>query len=144
MPFQMLPESLVLLQKELTLPQHSKLAAIASKEQTFSAVLGSIAASLDIALDGDYEVEELCSVLLSAMRSGVGGAALTRLDARFQEVEMMETGASVQLVPIGTDPFSLWMQEQGCEVCMGKAACLEAERCLGGDEALEESAPLGA
>lgn len=61
-----IPDTLLELRKELAL--HTDISEFASQGNTFEDCLGRIGAKLDIALDGDYDVEDLCGLLLRALR----------------------------------------------------------------------------
>lgn len=64
-----LPESLIALRKELTLPVHKDIAKKAMNEgRNFEECLGIIATELGIILDGMYDVPELCDVLVTALQ----------------------------------------------------------------------------
>ncbi len=124
------PPGITELARELQKPEHCKIRELAQREGTFEEVLGTIAAQLDIALDGLYNPEELCRMLVKALRSGKRGKDLVTTSSALKEVEIMEIEKEIHLLPAGTDPFSLFMQEQGCEICMDKVSCKRAERCL--------------
>lgn len=63
------PPSLVELRRLLALPQNSDLAEEGMKAATFEEAIGSIAAKLNILLDGDYEPEPLFAMLCEAIRN---------------------------------------------------------------------------
>lgn len=62
------PASLVALRKELALPQHKELYDYGIQGRNFEECLARIAHKLGIALDGFYDVPELCDVLLTVLR----------------------------------------------------------------------------
>src|SRR5258708_16555155 len=125
------PPGVTELARELQKPEHKKIRELAQREGNLEEIVGTIAAQLDIALDGFYNPEELCSMLVKALRSGKRGADLLATNSALAEVELVEIEKEIHLLPAGTDPFSLFMQEQGCEICMDKVSCKRAERCLG-------------
>jgi hypothetical protein len=61
------PRSLILLREEL--PKHPDIYAAASKEPDFARCIGTIAAMLDIVLDGQYAGDDLCDLLYRALRN---------------------------------------------------------------------------
>lgn len=61
-------------QQELNSGRHNDIVEDAKKGATFEECIGTIAARLDIILDGDYTPEELFSVLLAALRRRVPGS----------------------------------------------------------------------
>lgn len=62
----MLPDSLIALREELA--HHQDISDYASQGRDFGDCLGRIGTKLDIALDGDYDVDSLSEILLSALR----------------------------------------------------------------------------
>lgn len=63
------PPSLAELRRLLQLPEHADITSEASGAATFEEAIGTIAARLDIALDGDYEPEPLFAMLCEALRN---------------------------------------------------------------------------
>lgn len=138
------PLSLQVLREELLLPQHRDIYNAAAKEKTFETALGQIAAMLDIGLDGEYDPDDICSLLITALRhrSRVG-ASPASMDSRLVAVDLVERAGSVTLDFAGAffdpallpqpsmDGFGAWMAEQGCRVCEARLACLAAQECLG-------------
>src|ERR1700743_771544 len=61
------PASMIALRKLLSLPENKDIFDAAKAEPTFEGALATIGAMLDIALDGTYDVAELCDVLSSAL-----------------------------------------------------------------------------
>jgi hypothetical protein len=149
------PDSLVELQKELLLPPHRDIYLAASQGTTFEECIGTIAAKLDIVLDGEYEPDALFSLLVTALRSRkAAGNNPSSMHPELVAVELIERAGEVKMDFAGAyfdpsllptpanDGFSIWMKEQGCEVCEGKEACIAAEKCLGSKEALEEAGKM--
>lgn len=133
------PQSIIELAKRLQQPQHADILAIAQKGETFEECIGTIAAFLDIVLDGEYDIPDLAAMLVKAMdaRGTVGNQPHT-LDDRLVSVELVERKDSFELVlaegtiaPPPTDVFSVFMREHGCKVCENRQACLSNNKCLG-------------
>jgi hypothetical protein len=81
------------------LQYHPDITAAAVAGQTFEECLAIIGIKLDIALDGDYDVEDLCGVLVSAMRNRrfhPGNPSLRA--AGLVDIEMVETSDSISVV----------------------------------------------
>jgi hypothetical protein len=144
------PASLVRMREELAKPQHADIYRRAYHQPDFATVLGSIAADLDIVLDGEYDAEDLCDLLHKALVArGTLGNNPHNLDPRLRQVELVEregdvtleegggTIAPVPTAPIGSgiDPevvaYARWMHEQGCIQCDNKTLCKMAGRCCG-------------
>lgn len=128
------PRSLIELRERLQLPEHQDIARIAIKGNTFAECIGHVAACLDIVLDGDYDGEELCALLVKALDNRRSGKPLLSLDPRLKDAELIERDGSVSLELTETqkeiEAFSLFMQEQNCQVCNYKQLCKNAGRCL--------------
>lgn len=139
------PDSLLALRQELLLPHHRDIFLAAQKERSFEEALGMIAAKLDILLDGDYNVPDLCELLVKALRTrALHGNNPAAIDPRLIAVEIVEkkdvvsvefAGAHIDpnlVTPVPTfDGFSHWMREQGCTICESRSACGKAGKCLG-------------
>lgn len=91
------PQYLVLLRQELL--KHEDILREGMKGRDFSECLGIIAAQLDIALDGDYEVNSLCKVLYTALqnRGKFSSNPSLRADGLL-DVELIEREGSLSLV----------------------------------------------
>lgn len=61
------PEALVQLRSRLCQPQHEDIYNEAVKAATFEEVLGTVAAMLDIAVDGYVDVDNFCTTLCTAL-----------------------------------------------------------------------------
>lgn len=148
------PESLVVLRLELQLPHHRDIFLAAQKQPTFEAAIGCIAAMLDIALDGEYEPDDLFTMLVHALRNRDNLAALraaglvsaelvekdTEVTLEFGGTTLAPQAAKDQIIVAskGKQPglaivHAHFMQEVGCDVCENRSACQQAERCLGED-----------
>lgn len=99
--FKRLPESLIALRTELAKPQHRDIYDEAEKEATFEAALGTIAARLDIAVDGFIDVDDFSAVLCNALRRRHMFKDRPHLrDSRLVNAEMHEKGEEIELVKI--------------------------------------------
>jgi hypothetical protein len=135
------PRSLILLREEL--PKHPDIYAAASKEPDFARCLGTIAAMLDIVLDGQYAGDGLCDLLYRALRNrGKHGTSPHLLDPRLVNAEIHETEGSLKLVEAAMqniaptrDEFTVFMREHGCDLCENTAVCKRAGKCLGAEAA---------
>lgn len=149
-----LPESLIQLQQEITLPEHRDIYNAANAEKTFETALGMIAAMCDIVLDGEYDVPKLCELLVLALRSRrSAGANPSSMHPELVAVDLIEKKDELAVEFAGQyfdpsilkqptfDGYSTWMKEQGCEVCESRVACSTAGKCLG-KESLEEGVKI--
>ena len=138
-----LPESFIELQRELALPHNEAVSKEAAKAGSFEEALGTIAALCDIALDGLYEVPDLCDLLVKALRAGKGvkGAA-SKISEKLVSAELIEREGEVSLefgveeakvkwANPEVEAFQRLMIEHGCSVCNNREACKAAGRCLG-------------
>lgn len=64
----MVPESLIQLRKELQLPENKDIHDAAIVGNTFEECLAIIATKLRIVVDGIYEADALCNMLVTQMR----------------------------------------------------------------------------
>lgn len=135
------PNSVVRLRERLQRPEHKDIHDAGIKGVDFADCLGIIAAKLDIALDGNYDVPDLCDLLVRAMdaRDTLGNNP-SALDERLVSAELIEREGTLSLeegfgtvAPAPVTPRMQFMQEQGCEVCENINACMTAKQCLGGD-----------
>lgn len=94
-----LPPALQALQQELAKPENAKLSEAAQKGRDFEECLGIIAAQLDIALDGLYDVPDLCDLLVNAIRNKHLYVSNPHMrDQRLMNVELLEKEGTVELV----------------------------------------------
>lgn len=104
-----LPQGILDLQNEL---KHWPLiSAEAQQAQDLPTALGTIAARINILLDGDYEVEDLCSMLckkLYEMRT----TQVFVPDSRMKEVTVSENGNTVRLDEVPTPRLLLPSSKQ--------------------------------
>lgn len=101
------PDNLVALREELI--KHEDICQFAQQGKTFEECLGLIALKLDIALDGEYDVSDLCGMLTTALRcrsSGYSDAIRTlpgmvgvELVETADGVILQESGAAIKLPP---------------------------------------------
>lgn len=133
------PESVIQLAQRLQQPPHADILAIAQKGNSFEECIGTIGTLLDIVIDGDYDVDNLATLLVKALDArGTHGNQPHKLDSNLLPVELVERKDSFELIlaegtiaPPPTDVFTVFMREHGCRVCENKSACLENNRCLG-------------
>jgi hypothetical protein len=144
------PVSLTMLRQELLLSQHRDIFIASQRAPTFEDAIGIIAAMLDIALDGEYEPDDLFTMLVQALRSRDSkGTAAHEQASGLVSAELVEREDTVTLefggmtlapqqakeVEAGRQgviaDHSRFMQEAGCDICESRAACKSAARCLG-------------
>lgn len=63
------PVEITILRAELAKPEHEDIYRAAIAGDTFEECVGIIAAELGIIMDGDYDVPQLCDVLIRALRN---------------------------------------------------------------------------
>jgi hypothetical protein len=91
------PDTLVTLREELA--YHPDVIEFAQKGETFEECLGRIALKVDIALDGEYDCEDLCGVLVTALRNRRFHPQNPHLRVPgLEDVELVEKEDSVELV----------------------------------------------
>lgn len=93
-----LPEELIELRKELL--NHPDILAASQAAKTFEDALGIVAMKLNIALDGLYDVQDLCSMLLGALRNRNVDRALVPNIPGLQTVELVETDTEISMLPV--------------------------------------------
>lgn len=101
------PASLVALRNELALPQNKELYDYGIQGRNFEECLARIAHKLGIALDGLYDVPELCDVLLTVLRrksvlkvigeNGFVDGDASQLDDRLIGIRRIEDADTVRL-----------------------------------------------
>src|ERR1700747_569101 len=91
-------EELVALRNELAL--HPDVAQEGMKGSTFEECLAQIGAKLNIVLDGEYDVGELCSMLTEALRNRPADKTLPPVIAGLQTVELVETDNEISMLPV--------------------------------------------
>lgn len=146
------PPSIVELRNLLQEPQHADILADAQKATSFSEAIGTIAARLDIALDGSYDVDGLCRVLCTCLRGRFTNNSTPHLRSpELVNVELHETEDEVKLVeafentidanPASEHAWTLYMQRVGCETCFNVQLCKSEGKCLKlpEDEAIKAS-----
>jgi hypothetical protein len=91
--------ALVALRNEL--PLHPEIFTYANQGATIEDCLGRIATKLDIALDGEYNLDDLCGLLmtcLAAKRQKIPLSEIHKL-AGLTQVELIERENTVELAP---------------------------------------------
>lgn len=140
------PESVLRLRTLLALPEHRDIAMEAIKGKDFSEVVGTIAAMLDIALDGDYDGDSLCKLLCRALeRRKEFKNEMHRVDPSLVSAEITEREGDISLdlgryVPQPKGKLSgnetavaahvLFMAEHECSLCDDRDACTREGICL--------------
>lgn len=134
-----IPASLVALRLELNEPRHAALCAEAMKGKSFEECLGILAARLDIAVDGAYEVSDLAEVLYLALINRKPGAVQNHhlRDSRLVNAELKETATRLSLEEVaeqheikgvreatsGEGPYTI------CRGCTTSFECCQARSC---------------
>jgi hypothetical protein len=98
--FREIPENLTALRDELLL--HPNISNYAQQGKTFEECLARIGVQVDIALDGDYDVNSICSVLCTALRNkrlGLTDPGYTEISGLI-EAELVEREGEIQLVDV--------------------------------------------
>lgn len=91
------PESLIALRQELV--YHPDITNYAQNGKTFEECLGIIALHLDIALDGIYDCEPLCKVLVTALKNRRIYPNSPHLRAQgLLDIELVEKEGSLEVV----------------------------------------------
>lgn len=137
------PVPLVRLREELALPCHADIAAKAMKGADFAECIGIIAAELGIALDGEYDPQDLFIMLLKALRNrkNVDKEEPHKLVEGLVPVKMEETEDALRLehakLPAAktadeatVTKHNIFMLEHGCQICDDRNACIAAQQCL--------------
>lgn len=140
------PPSLVRMRDELAKPWNKDIYDAAIREPTFETVLGTIAAKLSIALDGYYNVPDLCEVLYQALAKRVHNRML-QIPSSEQvpglvkavmiegedDVQLMEFDEAVKHLAGGTEsdgdaPYTV------CNSCLTSFTCCAERKCVLGKE----------
>lgn len=137
-------ESIQLLAREIALPQNKKLYDEANKGTTFEECLGTIAARLDIAVDGSYDAATLADVCLQALRRRKPGAVQNHHihDPRLVNAELVETKEFLTLEEVG-DQHEIKLKEADasegpytiCRTCITSFDCIQERTCKNGTPA---------
>jgi hypothetical protein len=128
------PESLVELRKEL--PKHPDIFLLANRGKTFEECLAIIAAELNILVDGYYDVEDLCELLVKTLQCRHVRNSLSPHDPRLVPVDITEGFDKIEIKE-RLDPFTEMMRSYNCTQCDNRQACKAANRCLGDDSTAE-------
>lgn len=93
------PDSFNELRTELAKPENKDISDDAQNGKTIEECLGRIAACLDIALDGLYDIPSLCTILVNSIRKRHEFSHYPHLrDDKLVNVEMRETADAVELI----------------------------------------------
>lgn len=125
------PEEMLMLRRELAQPQNYDLLIRASEGATFEECIGNLAADLNILLDGDYDVPELCEVLLNAVRArhnpGVNKSP-HKVDKRLKNVEIIEDAEKFEIIEsaqknLAPGRFTICLRCQTSFDCINENCC---------------------
>lgn len=132
------PVTFDMLVRELSLPHHKKLSDEVKLGSNFEECIGTLAARLDIALDGDYEASALFDVLLQAMRRRVPGAIQNHHlhDPRLVNAKLTEKKETLTLEELGAkEGINLKEAANGegpytiCRACVTSFDCCANRTC---------------
>lgn len=135
-----IPEELQQLAHLLLLPRYKGVRDKAIEGRTFEECIGIIAAFYDIALDGEYDVPEICKILVQFMtghKSVVKELIPVELVEREEDftLEPVEVAGMADQVATSGDNLlyqnTLFMAEVGCKICNQIALCRKSNKCLG-------------
>lgn len=137
------PESLLELRRLLQLPANKDLHDVGIKGATFSECIGNMAATLGIVLDGLYDGEALCELLVKAIKNRGEGKNIREADPRLVGARVTETEDSVHIdrfergVIVNNnrtlekiEDNNRFMREHGCIQCDNIALCRHFGKCL--------------
>ena len=153
---QIVPESFQHLQSELNAAQHLDIKAEAAKAASFEEAIGTIAAKLNVVLDGDYDPDDLFTMLVRAMRNRNSDrtAPPSNVDG-LMHVTLTETSGSIHMLPLQDEDIiaesarhnkQRYNRETGtnelppytvCNVCENWGECCEHRTCEKGAPALQ-------
>lgn len=148
------PKELELLRHELTQPQHRNIFVAAQMETTFEAALGTVAAKLNIALDGLYDVPDLCGMLYRALQARPVDHVQAPPLPELQTVELVETDQEIHLLPVYDNEwqkeFAHKKDDTGalppytvCDSCKTEFDCCLGRDCSLGTPAQQLGWPVG-
>lgn len=137
--------------RELNSGRHSDIVKEAQKCLSFSEVIGTVAAKLDIVLDGSYDMLPTCAMLLSALQRKVSGNTQPHnLDPSLVPVNLIEREGSLTLeekleeekinhvkVDPGEGPYTV------CNGCTTTFDCCVARDCKLGREVKQLGNTIG-
>ena len=94
------PENLVALRNELMEVAHDDIRPYLQEGKTFEDVLGRIGVRVNIALDGEYDANDICGVLCTALRNKRFGTGDPRLEPilGLLEAGLVEREGTIELV----------------------------------------------
>lgn len=120
------PASLLALRAELALPANIDIYQAGIKGTSFEDCIGIIAAQLDIALDGDYEPDKLCEVLVEAMRARGKFASQPHLRAQgLVAVELEERDGEVEIKEVKDEDGIIIAGEMARDTLPGSASLVK-------------------
>lgn len=133
------PPSIVELRNLLQEAQHADLLTEMQKGKDFPESLGILAARLDIALDGQYDADSLCRMLVTCLRARfVHGSSPhlrspdlvnARLEEAEDEIRLVEAIENT-VDPAAGEAWTLYMQRVECATCYNTKLCKSAGKCL--------------
>lgn len=85
-----IPPEFIALQKELNKDENFDVAFEARKAGNIEEALGTIAAKLNIALDGLYDVPDICNILAKALAKRGGNIHPSQIDPRLKIAQVVE------------------------------------------------------
>jgi len=151
---QFVPESLIKLREELA--HHKDIVFEAAKAVSFEEAIGTIAAKLNIVLDGDYDPDDLFSMLARALRNRNADRALTpNAMPELQAVQLIETEDGIHLLPEKDDDIRKEAMRHNnprynkqtekndlppytvCDKCVNWGECCEHRTCELGSPAMQ-------
>lgn len=146
------PPEMIELRNELY--NHQDVYQEAVKGNSFEESLGKIATKLNIALDGLYDVPDLCKLLLGALRNRNVDRALVPNIPGLQTVELVETDTEISLLPVKDvdwqKEFAHKKDSAGslppytvCGSCKTEFDCCSERVCMKGIEVQQLGWPVG-
>lgn len=133
------PPSIVELRNLLQEAQHADLFEASKAGKDFGESLGILAARLDIALDGDYDVDNLCRMLVTCLKARFvnvstphlrsPGLVNARLEEAENEIRLVEAVENT-VDPAAGEAWTLYMQRVECATCYNTQLCKSAGKCL--------------
>lgn len=134
------PQEVQQLANLLLLPRYKGIRDKAIEGSTFEECIGIIAAFYDIALDGQYDIPEVCKMLVQVMTGHKSvvkeliPVELVEREENFTLEPVEVAGVADQVVTSGDDLLyqnTLFMAEVGCKICNQIALCRKSNKCLG-------------
>lgn len=128
------PPSMIALRNELALPSNKDIYDEAIKGKNIEESLGTVAARLDILLDGTYDMEALCNVLMTALKSRYGYKNQPHLrDSRLVSAEIVERKEELTVERVETDIATITSPSGDafatCLNCGSPSICAKQREC---------------